>query len=155
MNQFKTNLAKHYHEVYFGGNWTASSFLTAIEDVSFEEATKVVHNLNSILTLTYHIHYYTHTVLQYLNGKEFKSSDKDSFIVKNISNEHEWNDFKSIMAVEATAFVQKMDNITIEELDQDFIKEAYGSKFRNYHGIIEHTHYHLGQIQLIKNIIRQ
>lgn len=153
MKSFKTNLAQNYYEVYFGGNWTASSFIKTIEDISFEDARKEVYDLNSILTLSYHIHYYTHSVLNYLKGNSFVSSDKESFITKEIQSEHDWIKFKERASIEAKEFATKLEEVTETDLDDFFIKEEYGSIFRNYHGIIEHTHYHLGQIQILKKLI--
>jgi hypothetical protein len=34
------------------------------------------------------------------------------------------------------------------------ISEKYGSFYRNIQGVIEHNHYHLGQIVILKKIIR-
>jgi hypothetical protein len=39
-------------------------------------------------------------------------------------------------------------------LGADFGDPKYGSYYRNLHGIVEHTHYHLGQIVLVKKIIQ-
>jgi len=41
------------------------------------------------------------------------------------------------------------------KLGEIFSEEKYGTYYRNIHGIIEHTHYHLGQIVLIKKILLQ
>jgi hypothetical protein len=41
------------------------------------------------------------------------------------------------------------------KLAETFSDEKYGNYYRNIHGIIEHTHYHLGQIVLIKKILSQ
>ena len=38
---------------------------------------------------------------------------------------------------------------------ETFADEKYGHYYRNLHGIIEHTHYHLGQIVLIKKLLQQ
>ncbi len=40
------------------------------------------------------------------------------------------------------------------KLWEDFADKKYGSYYRNLQGIIEHTHYHLGQIVLIKKMLR-
>jgi len=50
--------------------------------------------------------------------------------------------------------------VLIEQLPESqlwvtFSQEKYGNYYRNLHGIIEHIHYHLGQIVLIKKIILQ
>jgi len=36
-----------------------------------------------------------------------------------------------------------------------FTEEKYGSYFRNLIGMIEHSHYHLGQIVLCKRLLTQ
>ncbi|MDQ1090003.1 hypothetical protein QE390_004607 [Siphonobacter sp. SORGH_AS 1065] len=41
-----------------------------------------------------------------------------------------------------------------EAWQKTFVDEKYGTYYRNLHGMIEHTHYHLGQIVLIKKILR-
>jgi hypothetical protein len=38
---------------------------------------------------------------------------------------------------------------------EDFADNKYGNYYRNIHGIIEHNHYHLGQIVLVKKILLQ
>ncbi len=38
---------------------------------------------------------------------------------------------------------------------EDFGDNKYGNYYRNIQGIIEHSHYHLGQIVLIKKILLQ
>jgi hypothetical protein len=42
-----------------------------------------------------------------------------------------------------------------EKLYQNFEEEKYGNYYRNLTGMIEHTHYHLGQIVLIKKMVQQ
>jgi hypothetical protein len=41
------------------------------------------------------------------------------------------------------------------KLTEYFSEEKYGNWYRNLHGIIEHAHYHLGQIVLLKKLIRE
>lgn len=151
MSDLKTNLAKHFHQVYFGGNWAASSFVETIKDISYEDATKTIDEMNSIAVLSFHIHYYVRSVMMYLEGNEFKSSDKDSFLIETIKSESDWEDFKLSIVTEGERFSFLLDKQN--DLDQLFIKEDYGSKYRNFHGIIEHTHYHLGQIVLLKKLL--
>ena len=40
-----------------------------------------------------------------------------------------------------------------ERFFEDMADPKYGSWYRNIHGIIEHAHYHLGQIVLLKKLI--
>ena len=41
-----------------------------------------------------------------------------------------------------------------EQLWKEFAEKKYGNYYRNLQGIIEHFHYHLGQIAFIKKIVK-
>ena len=48
-------IAKHLREVYFGGNWTASSFKENLADVTWQQAVRQVDSFHPIATLVFHI----------------------------------------------------------------------------------------------------
>ncbi len=50
---------------------------------------------------------------------------------------------------------QQIEQLPESKLWETFSDEKYGNYYRNIHGIIEHSHYHLGQIVLIKKILLQ
>lgn len=154
MNLIPSNLAKHVREVHTGGNWTCVNLETILSDITLEEATQKVGGLNSIATLSYHIHYYFREVLKALNGEKLNASDKDSFITPDFKDEEMWNNFKKEITQTGLAFASKVETLDPEMLTTYFEEEKYGSYFRNLVGIIEHTHYHLGQMSLIKKMIR-
>lgn len=41
-----------------------------------------------------------------------------------------------------------------EKLKEAFVEEKYGTYQRNLEGMIEHSYYHLGQIVLIKELLK-
>ena len=41
------------------------------------------------------------------------------------------------------------------KLRENLAGEKYGSYYRNLQGIIEHTHYHTGQIAVLKKLLRE
>jgi hypothetical protein len=47
-----------------------------------------------------------------------------------------------------------IEQLPDEQLETTFLEARYGSLYRNLHGNIEHLHYHLGQIVLLKKWIR-
>lgn len=146
-------LAKHLHQVYFGGNWTASNFKDTLEGVTLEIASKKVNNLNTILALTFHIHYYLKGTMDALNTGNLIIRDKYSFDYPELKTESEWQEFQNNLWEEAKEFIVLIENLDDASLNTYFIEEKYGSYYRNFAGIIEHTHYHLGQIAVIKNLI--
>ena len=146
-------IAKHIHQVYFGGNWTASNLKKMLSDVTWQQANEQVNDFNSILTLTNHIHWYVRTQIKVLEGGPLAGSDKDSFIHPPINSEEEWQGLQATIWKEAEHYISLIAQLNDEQLSQDFVDEKYGTYYRNIGGLIEHTHYHLGQIALIKKLI--
>ena len=54
---------------------------------------------------------------------------------------------------DAEAFAQLIEQLPDSRLDEVFIEEKYGTYFRNLNGIIEHLHYHLGQLVFLKKML--
>ncbi len=148
------HIAKHLREIYFGGNWTCSSLKTQLSDVSLLEAKQIVYNLNSILTLTHHIHYYILAVTQVLKGHKLIAKDELSFNHPSIESEQQWNTYLENIWKEAEVFADLIEQLPDAILETNFTDEKYGIYYRNLQGIIEHSHYHLGQISLLKKIIK-
>lgn len=147
------HIAKHFRELYFGGNWTCSSIQQQVNDISWEHAQKSVNGLNSIATLVFHMHYYTKAITEVLKGNPLNAKDEWSFNNPNIKSENDWKTFLDTMWTEAETFAKLVEKLPDTTLDNYFTEEKYGVYYRNLHGLIEHGHYHLGQISLIKKII--
>ena len=71
-------LANNLHQVYFGGNWTASNFTDTLEGVTLDIASKKVNDLNTILGLTYHIHYYLGNIYYWYYGTQVMQYDPNA-----------------------------------------------------------------------------
>lgn len=147
--------AKHFREVYYGGNWTWSNLKDQLTGVTWEQATTKVHSFNTIAALTYHIHYYVTAATNVLKGQPLEAHDKYSFDHPPVHSEEDWNALLNKMWMEADVFATLVEHLPDDVMEQTFAAEKYGIYFRNLHGIIEHTHYHLGQIALIKKLVQQ
>ena len=148
-----TQIAKHLRDVFFGGNWTTVNLKDTLADVSWEQATTPVYSFNSIATLAYHMTYYVTAVLKVLEGGSLNASDKLSFTHPPIACQEDWLQMQDRMWAEAKQFAALIGQLPEDKLFEDFTDPKYGNYYRNFSGIIEHTHYHLGQIVLIKKII--
>jgi len=148
-------IAKQFRDVHFGGNWTGVNLKDTLADISWEQATEKVYNLNTIAVLVFHINYYVNPVLSVLIGKPLKASDKYSFDLPPITNDEGWQQLKNKLFADAESLALEMEKVDEKKLFDVFADEKYGTYYRNLHGIIEHTHYHLGQISLIKKILNQ
>jgi hypothetical protein len=148
-------IAKHFRAVHFGGNWTSVNLKDTLADVSWQQATTKVYSLNTIADLVFHTNYYVSAVLKVLNGEPLDAKDKYSFDHPPIQSQEDWEKLLDKIWMDAENFAILIERLPETRLGEIFTDEKYGNYYRNMHGIIEHTHYHLGQIVLIKKILLQ
>ncbi|WP_118975830.1 DUF1572 domain-containing protein [Taibaiella koreensis] len=147
-------IAKHLRDVHFGGNWTSVNLKDTLTDVTWQEAVMKVHSFNTIAVLVFHINYYISAVRKVLEGGPLEAKDALSFALPPITGPEEWEQLQEKTWADAEAFAILAGRLPDEQLDVLFVKEPYGNYYRNLQGIVEHTHYHLGQIVLIKKIVQ-
>jgi hypothetical protein len=148
-------IAKNLRAVYFGGNWTSSNLRDNLAGVTWQQAATKVHSFNTIAALVYHTSYYITAVMDVLKGQPLTAHDKFSFDHPSIQSPEDWEKLLNKTWADVEEFASLIEQLPESKLEETFIDEKYGNYYRNLHGIIEHTHYHLGQIVLIKKILLQ
>lgn len=148
-------LAKHLRDVYFGGNWTTTDLKTTLADVSWQDATRSVYGLNSIAVLTFHVAYFVDVLNKVLEEGILDGKDEHSFRVPPIGSQEDWKKLQERIWMAAEKAAGLIEQLPDEQLPEGFIDPKYGTYYRNIAGIIEHLHYHLGQIVIIKKILAQ
>lgn len=146
-------IGKQIREVHFGGNWTDVNLRDTLKGVTWQQSITKIDHLNTIAALVFHINYYTVAVAKVLEGGPLTSSDKFSFELPPITSEEDWENLKNKNWQDAEHLAELVESFPAEKLDEDFTDKKYGSYYKNLQGIIEHAHYHLGQIVLIKKLI--
>ena len=154
-NNAPSQIAKHFREIHFGGNWTYVNLKAQLADVTWQQATTRVHSFNTIAALVSHMNYYVRSVTNVLHGNPLDAHDKLSFDLPPISSQNDWENLLAKTWSDAETFASLIEQLPESRLWDDFSDNKYGSYYRNLHGIIEHCHYHLGQIVLIKRILQQ
>jgi len=145
-------LAKQLRGLYFGGSWTDTDFKKLLKDVNWKQATEKYRDLNTIVKLVYHTSYYIEAQLSVLKENKLEASDKFSFDHPPINSEDDWQELLSRtfqIAEEHATLIEQMND---EQLYSNFWGDQYGSYYDNFIGLIEHNHYHMGQITLIKKL---
>jgi len=145
-------IAKHLREVHFGGNWTSVNLKDSLAGLTWQQATTQVYSFNTIATLVYHMNYFVSAVLNVLQGNPLDAHDKYSFDCPPIQSQEEWEKLLNKTWADAENFASLIEQLPESKLAETFSDEKYGNYYSNLHGIIEHIHYHLGQIVLIKKI---
>ena len=145
--------AKYFRDVHFGGNWTSVNLKDTLSDVTWEQAQKKVGDFNTIATLAVHVKYFVPVVLKVLKGGPLEGKDALSFDHSFIQSQADWESFLNEWWDEAEQVAKLVEELPEEKLFGPFVDPKYGDYYRQIHGMIEHAHYHLGQISLIKKMI--
>lgn len=145
--------AKHFRDVHFGGNWTVSSLKEVLQNVTWQQATTKIQSLNTIAALVFHINYFTEALIRVLENEPINAHDKYSFDHPPISSQEDWDKMLQKVWDDAETAAQLIEKLPESKFEEVFGEEKYGTYFRNIHGIIEHTHYHLGQVALVKKLL--
>jgi hypothetical protein len=148
-------IAKQLREVHFGGNWTSSSVKENLADISWQEAITRVHTYHTIASLVFHMNYYVHAVLKVLEGNVLDAHDKFSFDLPSVKSQQDWDLLLSKTWTDAENLAVLIETLPETTLWEVFSDRKYGNYYRNILGVIEHIHYHLGQIVLIKKFLRE
>lgn len=143
-------IAKQLRHVHLGGNWTAVNLKDTLTDVNWQQATTQVYSFNTMAALVYHMNYYLTAVLQVLQDKPLDSKHELSFEHPQILSQQDWEKLLDKTWMDAESIACLVELLPESKLWETFSDEKYGTYYRNIQGIIEHTHYHLGQIVLIK-----
>lgn len=152
--QLPQYLSSHFRAVFFGGNWTVSNLKDTLAGVTVEQATKQVHGFNTIAMLTYHIGYFVSALHSVLKGEALTANDKFSFNCPPLTTQQDWDNLVTNTLNEAEEVATLIEQMHEAIVWETFVNEKYGNYYRNIAGITEHTHYHLGQIALIKKLVQ-
>lgn len=150
-----SQLTKRFREVILDGFWIANTnFKDQLSDVTWEQAKEKVGSLNTIAMLTFHIDYYIAGIVNVLEGGELEIKDQFSFDLPPIESPEQWEALLNKLWADAEKFVALLEQMPGSKLDEVFVDEKYGTYQRNIDGMIEHAYYHLGQITLIKKLLK-
>lgn len=148
-------LARQVREFHHGGNSTGVNLKDSLNGIDWKKVTTQVHSFNTIATLTFHINYYISAVLKVLQGGPLDAHDKYSYDLPPVQSQENWNDLLAKVWTDAAEFATLVEQMPESKLWEDFAGGKYGGYYRNIQGVIEHGHYHLGQIVLIKKLLTE
>jgi len=149
-------IAARLQEVLIDGKWIANvNYQELISDLTWEEANMTIGDHNSIALLIYHVDYYLGGLLEAFDTGQLTIRDKFSFEMPVIESQSDWEELVGRFNKNAAAFVGAVESFSPEKIAGPFIDEKYGTYRKNLEGVIEHSYYHMGQIALIKKLIRK
>jgi hypothetical protein len=151
--KLSAQIAKLLRAVYFGGNWCGINLKDTLAGITWQQATTKVYSFNTIAALVYHMNYYVIAILKVLQGGTLDAHDKYSYDLPPILSQQDWEKLLDTFWNDAEKFTSLVEQLPDSKFTETFSDEKYGNFYRNIHGVIEHFHYHLGQIVLIKKTL--
>jgi uncharacterized damage-inducible protein DinB len=150
------NYLDNFKEIYNGDPWLGESFMGKLEDVTEKEAfTQPIHNVHSIAELVAHVIYWRSPIIKKLKGEK-------NYVGKMDSPEN-WLTLEELKAKGWTTLLEEFEQSQTELVallrtaKPQFYLEDYKpgvSWFTMVEGVVQHDVYHLGQLALVKKMIR-
>lgn len=147
-------IAQHLLDVHEGNNWTEVSIADTLSDVTKAEAVMLTQaSPNTIAALLHHITFWNRLMIQRMNGIDVKDEDKNGYNVPLLQTEEDWLHEIVDNNISSHELALATDNFDENKLSDPLIQGG-SSAYKNLQGTVEHVHYHLGQIVIIKKLIR-
>lgn len=147
-------IAKALIDAFTGENWTDVNIQQTLQGISFEMAQRrVPFTENTIAKILYHLKYSNLLVAERATGNPaVYNNEKDGFNAPFLNSDEDWQKLIDETFLSVEILHQKIKDFNPEKLDEPII-EGFSSAYRNFQGIVEHAHYHLGQIVMIKKFL--
>jgi uncharacterized damage-inducible protein DinB len=148
-------VAQHLLDVYKGNNWTEVNIADTLKDVTLSEAIIVTEaSSNTIAALVHHLAFWNRAMTARLKGLEMKIPEDNGYCTPELKTEADWQRIRNDNLASATERAETISNIDKERLFQPIVP-GRSSIYKNVQGMVEHIHYHLGQIVILKKLIRR
>lgn len=148
-------IAQHILETFEGGNWTDVNISDTSKEVTYKEAVIITAaSPNSIASLVHHIMFYNEVVLERLKGINPQIDETNGFNVPAIQSEEEWQNLQASCR-KSFRILGGAVNALSEERLSELSPNSTSTIYKTLHGVVEHAHYHLGQIIILKKIINK
>ena len=147
-------IAQHLVEVHEGNNWTDVNLADTLKDVTAEEAVILTNaSPNTIASLLHHITFWNRLMIKRMQGIDVFVDEKNGYDTPPIQTEEDWQQLQidnNLSAHELAASIAAFDeNLLFESLIL-----GKSSAYKNLQGTVEHVHYHLGQMVILKKLIK-
>lgn len=147
---------RQFEQLYSGGSWQDESFEAKLQDITNETAfTQPLPGVHSIAEIIWHSLYWRTVLIKIMEGNDRykdETAEKYNFLpvetLKQQGWNHLWNEWKKSQ--------EQIIQYLSEKTDRYLEEKGPGKTDREYivEGIVQHDIYHLGQIGLIKKIMR-
>jgi hypothetical protein len=147
-------IAQHLLEVHEGNNWTEVDLAHILHDVTLAEATMLTAaSPNTIASLVHHLTFWNRVMARRAQGIATDIGESNGFDAPALHTQADWEALRADnirSAYELAAAIQDVKDLSFTTP----ILPNFSSVYKNLQGSVEHVHYHLGQLVILKNLVR-
>lgn len=148
-------LIDRFQEVYQGNPWYGDSFQRMLHDVTPEMAQAQPPSHHSIAQLVWHMVKWRMPLLERLNGNlDFRASsdDPDNFPRYRPRTAEDWREALDTFARQQEEILSLLRQKSDSYLEEEYRDGHDMAWFIN--GVLQHDVYHIGQIGVVKTMVR-
>ena len=147
-------IAQHLIDAHEGNNWTEVSIADTLKDVTAEEAATLTKaSPNTIASLLHHITFWNRVMIQRMQGINVKIDAHNGYHVPSLQTEEDWLQLKVENNISSHELAAAMSGFDEAKLSEPLVAGG-SSAYKNFQGAVEHIHYHIGQMVILKKLIR-
>jgi len=147
-------IAQHVLDAHEGNNWTEVDLAHTLRDVTLAEATtQTAASPNTIAGLVRHLAYWNRVMVRRAQGHATEVGPANGFDGPTLRSEAEWAALCADALASGRELAAAVRDFPESRLPEP-IMSKYSSAYKNLQGAVEHLHYHLGQVVMLKNLVR-
>lgn len=152
--EITATIAQHVLDVHEGDNWTEVNLTHTLRDVTLAEATtRTPASPNTIAALVRHLAYWNRVMARRAQGLGTDIGPANGFDGSPLSTEADWQALLADVRLSAHELAAAIRAYPEAQLTAPILP-GYSSAYKNLQGTVEHLHYHLGQLVVLKNLVR-
>ena len=149
----KEHIARHLVDVHKGGNWTEVNIKDTLKDITWQQASAITpFSPNSIAMLLHHITFWNRAIAQRGRNMVPVIDASNGMNVPELHNEADWEELKQDNLNSAEELATIVEGYDMSSLFNPILT-GHASAYKNFQGQVEHVHYHLGQMLMIKKYL--
>ena len=147
-------IAQHLLDVHEGNNWTEVDIASTLDDITLYEATMHTQaSPNTIASLLHHITFWNRVMVQRTQGRVVQVNDANGYDHLPLQTGEDWQHLKDDNIQSARELANAIRQFDETKLLEPILPN-YSTAYKNLQGSVEHVYYHLGQIVILKKLIR-
>ena len=147
-------IAQHLLDVYEGNNWTDVCLAGVLKDVTLQEATALTSaSPNTLASILHHLAFWNRVMVQRIKGDYVHINEQNGFNLPPLQTEEDWVQLQVDGNVSAHQLAIAILNFDDSKL-QEPLTSGGASAYKNMQGAVEHVHYHLGQMMILKKLVK-